>query len=118
MVKDVLVAFAIGGGLCALAQLVLDLTRTNPAYVMVLFVSLGSVASGLGLYEKLAQLAGAGAVVPLPGFGHALTSGMLEGAAREGFLGLLKGGLEATSMGLTVAILFGYLFSILFNPKG
>lgn len=111
-------AFLIGGGLCVLAQLVMDLTQLNPAYVMVLFVSLGAVASGLGLYEPLVKFAGAGATVPLPGFGHSLVQGILREAEHKDWLGLFTGGFTAASVGLSVAVIFGWLFAVVFNPRG
>ncbi|PZN07187.1 MULTISPECIES: SpoVA/SpoVAEb family sporulation membrane protein [Thermaerobacter] len=114
-----LLAFVVGGLLCTLAQLVLDLTppRFTQGHVMVLFVVLGAVAGGLGLYRPLVELAGAGATIPLPGFGFALVEGALQGASR-GLGGILAGGLGATALGLTVAILGGLLTALLFNPKG
>ncbi len=111
-------AFVVGGLMCVLAQLVLDLGKLTGAHVMVLFVVLGAVASGLGLYEPLVKFAGAGASVPLPAFGHALVQGMLKGAAASGFGGLLAGGLTATAMGLTVAIVFGLAMALVFRPRG
>lgn len=111
-------AFLVGGTLSLVAQLVLDLGKLTTAHVMVLFVSLGAVASGMGLYEPLVNLGGAGATVPLPGFGHALVQGILEGARKDGLFGLFAGGLTATALGLTAAVLFGYLVALVFNPKG
>lgn len=111
-------AFVVGGLLCVAAQLVVDLTGLTPAHTMVTFVSLGAVASGLGLYDPLVQLAGAGAAIPLPGFGHALVQGILREITQEGFVGIFTGGLKATALGLTAAILFGYLMAVAFNPKG
>ena len=100
-----------------LAQLTVDLTPLAPAHVMVLFVSLGAVLSGIGLYEPLVQLAGAGATVPLTGFGHALLQGGLEEMQKEGLMGVIGGGLKATSLGIATAILSGYLMAVLFRPK-
>jgi len=114
----ILWAFVVGGLFCVAAQLVVDLGRLNPAYVMVLFVVLGAVASGLGLYEPLIARAGAGASIPLPAFGHALVQGMLKGAAQSGFTGLLGGGLAATATALTAAILMGLLMAVVTRPKG
>ncbi|HCW50503.1 MAG TPA: stage V sporulation protein AE [Clostridiales bacterium] len=112
-------AFVVGGLICVLAQLTLDLgTNLTPAHVMVLFVVLGAVASGLGLYEPLIEFAGAGASVPLPAFGHALVKGMLKGAAEKGLSGLLAGGLTGTALGLTVAILAGLAMALVARPKG
>lgn len=113
-----LYAFLVGGALCALAQVVVDTTKANPAFVMVSAVSLGAVLSGLGLYGPLVDFAGAGATTPLLGFGHSLVTGMLEDAGRLGWFGLLTGGLRATASGLMAAIIFGYLMAVLFNPKG
>jgi stage V sporulation protein AE len=111
-------AFVVGGAICVLAQLILDLTKINPAHVMVLFVCLGAVLSGLGLYAPLIAIGGAGATVPLPGFGHALFQGIAKDVAAEGAVGLLTGGLRATSLALTVAVLSGAIVAIVFNPKG
>lgn len=113
-----ILAFVVGGLMCVLAQLTLDLGKLTGAHVMVLFVVLGAVASGLGLYEPLIKFAGAGASIPLPAFGHALVQGMLKGARAGGFAGLLTGGLSATAMGLTVAILFGLAMALVFRPRG
>lgn len=111
-------AFVIGGLMCVLAQLVVDLTPLTPAHTMVLFVSLGAIFSAVGLYAPLAEFAGAGATIPLPAFGHALVQGALDGASRDGLTGVISGGFEATSLGLTTAILFGYMMAVLFNPQG
>jgi stage V sporulation protein AE len=104
--------------MCALAQLVLDLAKIQPAHVMVLFVVLGAVTSSLGLYGPLVQRAGAGASIPLAGFGHTLVQGIAEDVAQKGVVGLLTGGLRATALGLSAAILFAWLMSVLFNPRG
>ena len=111
-------AFLVGGALCALAQWIVDTTKLNPAIVMVSAVSTGALLSGLGLYGPLVTYAGAGATIPLFGFGHALVTGMVEDAGRMGLFGLLTGGLRATASALTAAIVFGYLMAALFNPKG
>lgn len=100
------------------AQLVMDLGRLTGAHTMVVFVVLGAVMSGLGLYEPLIRFAGAGASIPLPAFGHALVQGMLRGARTGGLTGLLAGGLAATATGLTVAILFGLGMALITRPKG
>lgn len=111
-------AFVVGGLLCAVAQLVVDKTSLSAADTMVLFVSLGAVASALGLYEPLAKFAGAGATIPLTSFGHALVKGSLAAAGQKGTVGLLMGGLQATALALAVAIAAGYLMALLFNPRG
>ncbi len=115
---DYLMAFVIGGLLCFVAQLIVDLTNFTQAHTMVLFVSLGALISGFGLYQPLVDLGGAGATVPLPGFGHALVQGITKATQQEGAVGLVTGGLTATALGVTVAVVFGYAFSILFDPKG
>ncbi len=115
---DFALAFLVGGALCLAAQLVLDLTRVTPAHVMVLFVSLGAVASGAGLYEPLVKLGGAGAIVPLPAFGHALVDGIVREVGRTGPLGLLTGGFDAVALGLTVAVVSALLAAAIFNPRG
>ncbi len=104
--------------MCALAQLVLDLGKLTPAVVMVLFVVLGALASGLGVYAPLVKFAGAGALVPLPGFGHALVQGVLEDVRAQGFLGIFTGGLRATAAGLKAGIVFGFLMAVIFRPRG
>ena len=111
-------AFLVGGALCALAQGVVDATKINPAIMMVSAVSAGAVLSGLGIYAPLVKLGGAGATIPLFGFGHALVMGMVEDAQKIGLFGLLTGGLRATASALTAAVVFGYLMAVLFNPKG
>ncbi len=115
---NLLKAFLVGGALCALAQGIVDTTKMNPAIVMVSAVSTGAVLSGLGLYGPLVSFAGAGASIPLFGFGHTLVTGMVEDAQRIGWFGLLTGGLRATASALTAAVVFGYIMAILFNPKG
>jgi len=111
-------AFLVGGLICVVAQLLLDGTRINPAHVMVTFVCLGAVISALGLYQPLIDFGGAGATVPLTGFGHALLQGINKDVMEFGPVGLLTGGLRATSLGITVAIVSGVLVAMFFNPKG
>jgi len=119
-VQAYLLAFGVGGAWCLAAQLVFDLTsyRVTPAHVLVGFVSVGCILSGLGLYQPLVELAGAGATVPLPSFGHALMQGVIKAIERDGLLGALFGGLEATAFGVTVAVIFSYLMAVLFRPRG
>lgn len=112
-------AFVVGGLICLVAQLTLDLVpNLTAAHVMVIFVMLGAVLSGLGIYGPLIKFSGAGAAIPLPAFGHALVQGMLKGVAERGTAGLLAGGLTATGLGLTVAILLGLSAALIFRPKG
>lgn len=113
-------AFVVGGGICIIAQLLMDLTsyRITPAHILVGFVTGGVVLSALGLYQPLVDFAGAGATVPLPGFGHLLAQGAIEGAQTRGVLGAFSGGLEASAVGIAAAVIFGYLIAVAFTPKG
>jgi stage V sporulation protein AE len=111
-------AFVIGGLICVLGQLLMDLTPLTPAHVLVLFVVLGCVLSSLGLYQPLIDIGGAGATVPLPGFGHSLVSGTIEEVNKAGFWGIFTGAVKATAAGITAAVVFGLAIAIVFNPKG
>ena len=110
-------AFLIGGAICTVGQLLLSFTRLTSARILVLFVVLGVVLGGLGLYQPLVDFAGTGASVPLLGFGNALAKGAIEGAKEHGVLGALSGGLSATAAGISAAILFGWLAALIFRPK-
>lgn len=114
---NILLAFVIGGFVCVLAQLLLDNTNLTPGHVMVSFVVLGAVVSGLGLYDKMIEVGGAGLTLPLTAFGHVLVQGMLTDIGSEGWLGLLTGGLKAASMPLTAAILLGLGITAVFQPR-
>ncbi|MEE1032739.1 MAG: stage V sporulation protein AE [Ruminococcus sp.] len=110
-------AFWVGGLICALAQILLDKTKLMPGRIMVLLVCLGSIISAIGLYEPLADFAKAGATVPLIGFGHLLFQGVKDEIDQIGFLGTFVGGLKASAAGISAALIFGYLASIIFQPK-
>lgn len=114
---DYIKAFLIGGMICALAQVLLDRTRLMPGRVMVLLVVSGCILGFAGVYEPFARWAGAGASVPLLGFGNTLWKGVKEGIEKEGLLGVFKGGLTASSAGICGALVFGYLSSLVFQPK-
>ena len=114
---DYIKAFLIGGMICALAQVLLDRTRLLPGRVMVLLVVSGCILGFAGVYEPFARWAGAGASVPLLGFGNTLWKGVKEGIEKEGLLGIFKGGLTASSAGICGALVFGYLSSLVFQPK-
>ncbi|MGI6144151.1 MAG: stage V sporulation protein AE [Clostridia bacterium] len=113
-------AFILGGLICVIGQLLMDLTPFNitPAHILVGYVTTGAVLSGLGLYQPLVDWGGAGATVPLSGFGHSLAQGAIEGVKSKGLLGALGGGLQATSIGVAVAIVFGLFFATFARPKG
>lgn len=110
-------AFLVGGALCAIAQILIDKTRLTPARILVGYVVLGVILSALGLYEPLAEFAGAGASVPLTGFGNCIAKGVREAIAEQGFLGIFTGGLRSTAGGITVAMLAGLLAAVLFKAK-
>jgi stage V sporulation protein AE len=117
---EYLKAFIVGGGICVIGQLLMDLTshKITPAHILVGFVSGGVVLSALGLYQPLVDFAGAGATVPLPGFGHLMAQGAIKGAQTRGMLGAFSGGIEAAAVGIAAAVIFGYLVAAVFNPKG
>ena len=114
---DYLLAFTVGGGICALVQILLEKTKLLPGRVMVLLVVTGVVLSFLDLYQPLVDFAGAGAGVPLLGFGNVLMKGVKEAVDAEGMLGLFSGGLKAGAVGTAAALIFGYLASFVFKPK-
>ena len=114
---DYIKAFLVGGAICVVAQLLIDYTKLTPAKILVSFVVLGVILGGVGIYEPLVEFAGAGASVPLLGFGNTLAKGVREAVQEKGFLGILTGGLKATAGGITVAILSGLLVSLIFKPK-
>ena len=114
---DYIKAFLIGGMICALAQVLLDRTRLMPGRVMVLLVVSGCILGFAGVYEPFARWAGAGASVPLLGFGNTLWKGVKKGIEKEGLWGIFKGGLTASSAGICGALVFGYLSSLVFRPK-
>lgn len=115
-----LMAFLVGGGICAIGQLVMDLTRASitPAHVLVGYVTAGAIISAMGLYQPLVNLAGAGATIPLSGFGHTLAQGAIQAVQTRGLLGAFSGGVEATAAGIVAAVVFGYSAAVLFNPRG
>lgn len=110
-------AFWIGGLICALVQILMEKTKMMPGRIMVLLVCLGAVLSAIGWYQPFVEFAGAGASVPLLGFGNVLMKGVKEAVDQEGFMGLFMGGFKAGAVGTSAALIFGYLASIIFNPK-
>lgn len=114
---DYIKAFAVGGLLCLIGQILIDKTKLTPARILVSYVVIGVILGGLGLYEPLVDFAGAGATVPLTGFGNTLAKGVREGIASDGFSGIFTGGLKAAAGGITAAITAGLAASILFRPK-
>lgn len=114
---EYLKAFIIGGILCAIGQVFIDKTKLTPARILVGFVVGGVILSALGFYEPLVEFAGAGATVPLSGFGHSLAKGVRSAVVDKGFLGIFTGGLSATAAGISAAIVFGFLIALFFKPK-
>lgn len=110
-------AFLIGGIICVIGQLLIDFTKMTPARILVLFVCLGVLLGGLGVYQPLVDFAGAGATVPLTGFGNALAKGVKEAIQKDGFLGVITGGFTACAAGVTVALLSGLIVAMICKPK-
>ena len=109
--------FIVGGIICLIAQIMMDYFKMQTPYVMVTYVSLGAVLTFLGLYEPIVKFGEAGATVPIIGFGYSLAKGVIKGIESDGFLGIFTGGITATAGGLAAAIFFGYIISVIFNPK-
>ena len=110
-------AFALGGLLCALGQLLLDRTKLTPARILVAYVVAGVILGGAGVYQHLVRWGGAGATVPLTGFGFLLAKGVRTAVDESGALGILTGGLRAAAGGISAAVVFGALAALIFNPK-
>lgn len=114
---DYLKAFLVGGLLCAAGQILIDKTKLTPARILVLYVVAGVILGALGVYESLVDFAGAGATIPLTGFGNNLAKGVREAVAEDGFLGIFTGGFKAAAGGVTAAMIFGALAALIFKPK-
>lgn len=114
---DYLKAFLVGGILCLIGQILIDKTKLTPARILVTYVVAGVVLGAVGIYKPLVEFAGAGATVPLTGFGYTLSKGVREAVDKDGFLGIFTGGLKATAGGITAAVFAGLLASILFKAK-
>ena len=114
---DYLKTFVFGGLLCLIGQILIDKTKLSPARILVGYVVAGVILSSIGIYDKFIEFFGAGATVPLTGFGHWLSNGVRKAVEEKGFLGIFTGGLYATSGGITAAIITGLLMSIVFRPK-
>lgn len=110
-------AFLIGGIICAIGQVLIDKTKLTPARILVIFVSAGVILTALGIYQKLVDIGGAGATVPLTGFGYSLAKGAFRDVDQFGLIGAFTGGIRSTAAGITAAIFFGFLASIAFSPK-
>ena len=114
---DYIKAFFVGGFLCLIGQILIDKTKLTPAKILVSYVVIGVLLGGLGIYENIVEFAGAGASVPLTGFGNIIAKGVRDAINKDGFLGIFTGGLQASAGGITAAIISGLLVSILFRPR-
>lgn len=111
-------AFLIGGAICVVGQLMMDVMKLTPAHVTTSFVVIGALLDAFGIYDNLIKFAGAGATVPITSFGHSLLHGAMASAEEHGFIGIAMGIFELTSAGISSAVLFGFLVAVIFEPKG
>lgn len=114
---DYIKAFIVGGFICIIGQVLIDKTKLTPARILVLFVVAGCLLGGLGIYDKIADFGGAGATVPLPGFGYKMAKGVMSEVDSKGIVGIFTGGLTAATAGVSAAILFSFLAALAFDPK-
>ena len=109
--------FLVGGIICSIGQILIDKTKLTSARILVLFVTAGAILTGLGIYPKIVELGGAGATVPLTGFGYSLAKGTMKAVDEQGLIGVFTGGIKATAAGISAAILFGFIAALLSKPK-
>lgn len=114
---DYVKAFVTGGIICVVGQILMDKAKLTPAHVLVSFVTAGVILGAIGVYEPIVEFGGAGATIPLPGFGYALAKGAIEETQKAGLLGAFTGGVKATAGGVAAAVVFGYSMAVIFNPK-
>lgn len=114
---SLLKCFVVGGIICVVGQILIDKTKLTPARILVIFVTTGVILGGLGIYKYLVDFAGAGATVPLTGFGYNLAKGAIEGVKESGLIGAFTGGVKASAGGIAAAVFFGYLASLISKPK-
>ena len=114
---SLLKCFVVGGLICVIGQILIDKTKLTPARILVIFVTTGAILGGFGIYEKLVDFAGAGATVPLTGFGNLLAKGAIEKVKSDGFIGAFTGGTAAAAGGIAAAVFFGYIASLVAKPK-
>ena len=114
---QILRAFIVGGLICVVGQILIDKTKLTPARILVIFVTTGAILGGLGIYKYLVDFAGAGATVPLTGFGYNLSKGAIEAVKENGIIGAFTGGVKASAGGLAAAVFFGYIASLISKPK-
>lgn len=114
---DYLSAFVVGGSICVIAQILMDTTNLTPARILVSFVTLGVILGALNIYGYLIDIGGAGATIPLPGFGNTLAKATIKEVEAKGLIGAFTGGVKGGAGGISAAIIFGYMMSLIFNPK-
>lgn len=110
-------AFVVGGLICVVGQILMDTTKLTPARILVIFVTLGAILGAFGIYDKIVEFGGAGATIPLPGFGNTLAKSAMKAVDESGLLGAFTGGATGSAAGITAAIFFGYIMALIFNPK-
>ncbi|MBQ9280405.1 MAG: stage V sporulation protein AE [Clostridia bacterium] len=109
--------FVVGGIICSIGQILIDKTKLTSARILVLFVTTGAILTGLNLYPKIVEIGGAGATVPLTGFGYSLAKGTMKAVDEQGLIGIFTGGIKATAAGISAAVLFGFIAAIVSKPK-
>ena len=114
---QLLKCFIVGGAICVVGQILIDKTKLTPARILVIFVTTGAILGGLGIYQYVVDFAGAGATVPLTGFGYNLAKGAIEGVKESGLVGAFTGGVKASAGGIAAAVFFGYIASLISKPK-
>ena len=114
---QILKAFIVGGLICVIGQILIDKTKLTPARILVIFVTTGAILGGLGIYKYLVDFAGAGATVPLTGYGYNLSKGAIEAVKENGIIGAFTGGVKASAGGIAAAVFFGYIASLISKPK-
>lgn len=117
MFIELLKVFITGGIICAIAQILIDKTKITPGRILVLFVTLGVILTAIGIYEPIVKFGGAGATVPISGFGYSLAKGVIKEVNTIGFLGIFTGGVKATAAGIAAAVVFGYVASLVAKPN-
>jgi len=114
---DYLKAFVVGGLICVIGQILIDKTKMTPGRILVMFLVIGCLLGGIGVYDSFVDFAGAGAKIPLPGFGYLLSKGVMDEVDKSGLIGVLTGGLKAAAAGISAAVLSGLVMAACFNPK-
>ena len=117
LILTYLKVFLTGGLICTIGQILIDKTKLTPARILVVFVTLGAILTGLGIYEHIVDFGGAGATVPIIGFGYSLANGVKTAIKSDGFIGIFTGGITGTAGGIAAAIFFGYMMAVVFTPK-